>query len=225
MKTFIFHKSEFNETEDHILEFLYDRSGKKKIGSLESVQKLFQGRVKSSKIDAIIADMSKDGLIELENSDLNLTKKGIQKAEVLVRGYRLAQRLMVDVLGISPENADKAAHYMEHIVEAEVLDAISAFLGYPESSPDGKVIPQIGKRKVLSLRPILCKLSELEVGKYGKIRYIQNPEKSLSHLGIMPGEEIRLVQKKPSVVVEIGHTTVALDKVIARDIYVQSKNY
>jgi DtxR family Mn-dependent transcriptional regulator len=152
---------------------------------------------------------------------VTLTDEGVKRAEVLVRGHRLAQRLMVDVLGISPENANKVAHYMEHIVDPEVLDAISAFLGYPESSPDGKKIPLAGGKKILSIKPVLYKLADFPLGKTGRIRYIQNPERSLSHIGIMPGEKIKMIQKKPSVILELGHTTIALDTAFAKDIYIQ----
>jgi len=222
VKTFVFHKDDHHETVDHILEFLYDKIEKSKAGHMAGIEKLFRGRVEETVLTEIVSSMKNDNLIEESSEGLILTKAGTKKAELLVRGYRLAQRLMVDALGISPENANKAAHYMEHIVEDEILDAISAFLGYPDSSPDGKTIPRSSARRVLSLRPVLCRLSDFEIGKPGKIQYIQNPEKSLAHLGIMPGEEVRLIQKKPSVVLEIGHTTIALDKSIATCIFVQS---
>jgi DtxR family Mn-dependent transcriptional regulator len=40
-------------------------------------------------------------------------------------------------------------------------------------------------------------------------------------MGIMPGSTIRLHQKKPSYVIEIGETTLALDPEIASEIYVK----
>jgi len=223
MKTFSFPNKFDNETADHILEYLYDKVEKRKQGSIESLKKLFKN-ISSKNMNSILEEMLANELIKINQKIVSLSDKGIKKAELLVRGHRLAQRLMVDVLGISPENADKAAHYMEHIVDAEILDAISAFLGYPESSPDGKPIPHTNGKKIFSIKPILCKLSDLEIGATARIRYIQNPVDSLSQMGILPGELIRLIQRKPSVIIEMGSTTVAIDSALAHDIYVHSRS-
>jgi len=221
MKTFVFHNNQIAETEDHILEFLYDKEEKSKLSSLVSIKKLFNNKISGTEMTGLLQEMQKRHLINNEKGEIVLTQLGRKKAEELVRGHRLAQRLMVDVLGISAENAVKAAHYMEHILESEILEALSAFLGHPDKAPDGKKIPLSSIKPVFSLKPLLCKLSEMEIGKKGKVRYIQNPEKSLANIGLLPGEEIRLIQKRPTIIVEIGNTTVALDPAIARDIYMQ----
>jgi len=223
MKTFSFHNRAGTETADHILEFLYDKIEKKKQGSVETIKKLFK-QLSEKKLNEILHEMQAEGLITIRKEAVALSDKGIKKAELLVRGHRLAQRLMVDVLGISPENANNAAHYMEHIVDNEILDAISAFMGYPEFAPDGKPIPHSNAKKIFSIRPVLCKLSDMEIGAVGRIRYIQNPVDSLSQIGVMPGELIRLVQKKPSVVLEMGSTTIAIDAALAQDIYVHQRS-
>lgn len=217
----MFHDRQSTETADHILEFMYDKVEKEKRGSVEAVLKLFKDKESAEDLEAIFTDMEKNGYLTRVNSEILLTEDGRKRAEMLVRGHRLAQRLMVDVLGISPENANKAAHYMEHIVDSDILDALSAFLGYPDTSPDGKKIPHKNGKKIFTIKPLLYKLSDFQVGKAGRICYIQNPRKSLSHIGILPGEVLRLVQKKPSVILELGHTTVALDQNLASDIYVQ----
>lgn len=221
MKTFVFHEAEHSETEDHILEYLYDRKEKQKTGSAETLFKLFSGDISAAEIKKNLTHMEGEGMIKTNKNAISLTTDGAKRAELLVRGHRLAQRMMVDVFGISPENANKAAHFMEHMVDKDILDAISAFLGYPDTAPDGRKIPPGEGKKVYSLRPVLCKLPDLGVGKAGRIRYIQNPERSLSHLGLLPGEQVRLVQKRPSVILELGHTTVAVDPAIAANIYVQ----
>jgi len=43
----------------------------------------------------------------------------------------------------------------------------------------------------------------------------------LAGLGIVPGSKMRLHQKSPSYVVQVGETTVALDEAIAKGIYVK----
>lgn len=222
MKTYVFHHKTSNETHDHILEFLYDKIEKNKTGNIESLTKLFKSESKDPMTD-LLSEMEKEHLIKVSNDKISLTQKGLKRAELLVRGHRLAQRLMVDILGISPENADKAAHYMEHMVDEEVLNALSAFLGYPETSPDGKNIPGPGVKKIFTLKPIICKLSDMEIGSEGKIKYIQNPLDLLSQMGLLPGEKIKLIQKKPSIILEMGQTTIAVDANIAQTIFVHPK--
>jgi Fe2+ transport system protein FeoA len=40
-------------------------------------------------------------------------------------------------------------------------------------------------------------------------------------MGVLPGATVRLRQKRPSVVLDIGHTTLAIDSEIASAIYIR----
>ena len=68
-------------------------------------------------------------------------------------------------------------------------------------------------------------LPDLPTGAAGTISRIEAADPSrlvkLSNLGLMPGARVRLVQKVPAVVVEVGETTVALDAAVARHILVE----
>jgi DtxR family transcriptional regulator, Mn-dependent transcriptional regulator len=44
----------------------------------------------------------------------------------------------------------------------------------------------------------------------------------LSALGIIPGTTVQLKQRRPSYVIQIGETSVALDEHIVREIYVKT---
>jgi Fe2+ transport system protein FeoA len=69
------------------------------------------------------------------------------------------------------------------------------------------------------------RLREFEVGASGKITFIAPSDPSriskLNSLGIAAGSVIKLVQKTPSIVLQIDETTVALDPEIAKEIYVR----
>jgi len=43
----------------------------------------------------------------------------------------------------------------------------------------------------------------------------------LSALGLIPGSVVKLAQKHPSLVLEVGETTLALDEEIVREFYVK----
>jgi DtxR family Mn-dependent transcriptional regulator len=43
----------------------------------------------------------------------------------------------------------------------------------------------------------------------------------LAALGVVPGSELRLHQRAPAFVIEVGETTIALDPEIAGEVYVK----
>ena len=67
-------------------------------------------------------------------------------------------------------------------------------------------------------------LSRLRPGDEARVVHIVAREAArlikLSALGLVPGAVVRLVQRKPAVVLEIGYTTLALDEAITSDIFV-----
>jgi DtxR family Mn-dependent transcriptional regulator len=75
------------------------------------------------------------------------------------------------------------------------------------------------------MEPLVRRLADLQLGEQGSIVFMTPDSRSrlsrLSGLGVVPGNTLRLVQKRPSVVVEVGATTLALDRTIADEIYVK----
>ncbi|MEW6244991.1 MAG: FeoA family protein [Bacillota bacterium] len=67
-------------------------------------------------------------------------------------------------------------------------------------------------------------LIRMKTGATGRISHLaaQDPKRTrrLLALGIRSGVRIRLVQRIPAYVVEIGYTRVAMDEQVARDIFV-----
>jgi len=68
-------------------------------------------------------------------------------------------------------------------------------------------------------------LGELRPGEEGRVAYIDTGDgrrlEQLSSLGIVPDAVLRLLQKRPAPVVQVGETEVAIDFHIARQIYVK----
>jgi DtxR family Mn-dependent transcriptional regulator len=75
------------------------------------------------------------------------------------------------------------------------------------------------------MEPLVRRLGDLQLGERGSIVFMAPDSRvrlsRLSGLGVVPGNTLRLVQKRPSVVVEVGATTLALDRAIADEIYVK----
>ena len=67
-------------------------------------------------------------------------------------------------------------------------------------------------------------LSRLRPGQDARVVHVAARETGrlvkLSTMGVVPGAVVRLLQRKPAVILEIGHTTLALDEAITSDIFV-----
>jgi DtxR family Mn-dependent transcriptional regulator len=75
------------------------------------------------------------------------------------------------------------------------------------------------------MKPLVIPLEELGLGEEGRIVFI-TPRSHLrldrlSNLGVVPGSIVRMHQRNPSHVLQIGETTIALDRDIVKDIYVK----
>ena len=83
-------------------------------------------------VGGMIRRMAREGLAESgPNKNVVLTKKGRQSAEMIVRRHRLAERLVVDLLGIDLHRAHIEAHLLEHAISAELEKKIEQRLGGP----------------------------------------------------------------------------------------------
>jgi Fe2+ transport system protein FeoA len=72
------------------------------------------------------------------------------------------------------------------------------------------------------VRPLVSSLRDLEVGARAKVMFISAPAMDrLSSIGLVPGAVIKLQQKRPSYVLGIDETTIAIDEDIATGIYVK----
>ncbi len=77
----------------------------------------------------------------LDDRSLRLTPKGRAVATSIVRRHRLAERLLVDVIGLEWEKVHKEADRWEHAISAEVEEKLVLLLGDPATCPHGNPIP------------------------------------------------------------------------------------
>lgn len=165
--------------------------------------------------------------IEMSDDMINLRKKGEARAKDLIRRHRLAERLFHDVLDVGWKESEDTACEIEHILSSSVTDSVCSFLGHPPLCPHGKPIPRgLCCAKYRSgHRPLVMQLKELEVGALGKIVFIVPSDNSridrLVSMGVVPGSVLKLKKKRPSYVLEIDETTLAVDSSIVEEIYVK----
>jgi len=175
----------------------------------------------------ILTEMAAAGLLRLEGQTVIFTPEGESRASDIIRRHRLAERLFVDVLGLPEEQIEGAACTFEHTILPEVTASLCTLLGHPRECPHGKSIPPgpdclEGLRQVES---ILVPLTDLSVGRSARIAYLRPRQHDRLHLllsmGIHSGVDIRVHQKTPMLVIEIGTAEFALDASVAEDIYVR----
>jgi DtxR family Mn-dependent transcriptional regulator len=77
----------------------------------------------------------------LDDRSLRLTDKGRALATTVVRRHRLAERLLVDVIGLEWEKVHKEADRWEHAISADVEEKLVQLLGDPATCPHGNPIP------------------------------------------------------------------------------------
>ena len=70
-----------------------------------------------------------------------LTTKGRELATTVVRRHRLAERLLVDVIGLEWEKVHREADRWEHAISADVEEKLVELLGDPATCPHGNPIP------------------------------------------------------------------------------------
>ena len=180
--------------------------------------------------DGLLQKMAADGLIAIDGGGMvSLTDVGRTRGTRIVRRHRLAERLLVDVLDLGSEMMEQGACSFEHMVSQEVTDSICTLLGHPTTCPHGKPIPpgDCCKRAARGVVPLVLPLADLPCGKEARVLYISTRHHDrldrLAAMGLLPGVEIRLHQSRPSYVIQIGETTLAIDQSVAKDIFVRQK--
>lgn len=176
---------------------------------------------------SILRMMIKDGLFEMEGNRMILKERGEGKAREIIRRHRLTERLLSEIFEMSEEEVEEEACKLEHILSPAVTESVCTFLGHPPTCIHGKPIPrgECCTKFKREMKPLVIPLEELGLGEKGRIVFIAPKSHQrldrLSALGIVPGSILRMHQKNPSFVVEIGETTLALDVEVVRDIYVK----
>jgi DtxR family Mn-dependent transcriptional regulator len=177
--------------------------------------------------DALIKTLKSRGFIAVTEDKLSLTDKGALLAKNLVRRHRLAERLFTDVFDLPNTTVEEDACRVEHILSGELTDSVCTFLGHPPLCPHGKPIPrgECCKKYSADMKPLVVRLVDFEVGQSGKIVFITPSDVTrigrLSSIGIIPGTIVRLLQRMPSIVLQMDETTIAIDPELAKEIFVK----
>ena len=117
-------------------------------------------------VSQTVARMERDGLLNVaDDRHLELTAAGRSRAISVMRKHRLAERLLVDVIGLEWEQVHTEACRWEHVMSEAVERKLVALLGNPTTSPYGNPIPGLDELGVgepaTAIEPDLVRLDEV----------------------------------------------------------------
>jgi len=93
-------------------------------------------------VSQTVARMERDGLVVVSGDrHLELTEAGRSKATRVMRKHRLAECLLIDVIGLDWEHVHEEACRWEHVMSDRVERRLLDLLGHPTHSPYGNPIP------------------------------------------------------------------------------------
>jgi len=177
--------------------------------------------------DGYLKAMVEQKLINLRDSNITFTESGKERAKLIISRHRIAERLLNDVLEMRGDEFERGACQFEHFVNEEIIASICTLLGHPAVCPHGNKIPQgeccLSAKK--NLEPVISPLSTIKAGKTVKVVYISTKSHAsldrLSGIGVIPGLELTIHQKFPSMILQYGETQLALDNDIAKNVFVR----
>ena len=93
-------------------------------------------------VSQTVARMERDDLVNVQGDrHLELTQEGRARATRVMRKHRLAERLLIDVIGLDWELVHDEACRWEHVISEDVERKLVDLLHSPTESPYGNPIP------------------------------------------------------------------------------------
>ncbi len=119
-------------------------------------------------VSQTVSRMERDGLVRVAGDrHLELTEKGRALAVSVMRKHRLAERLLVDMIGLPLEDVHAEACRWEHVMSEDVERRLVQVLDNPTTSPFGNPIPGLDDIGFGAAQPPLgdlVRLTELPAG-------------------------------------------------------------
>jgi DtxR family Mn-dependent transcriptional regulator len=190
-------------------------------------------------VSQTVARMARDGLLSVEGDrHLQLSAEGRALAVRVMRKHRLAECLLVDVIGLAWEDVHAEACRWEHVMSEAVERRILDLLGHPTESPYGNPIPGLEELGDAALaggsvyRDGLVALAGVagEEPAQFVVRRIGEPIQSdkalmttMRRAGVRPGAVVTVSQGPGGLLVGSGGETAELSPEVASHVFVRAR--
>ena len=192
-------------------------------------------------VSQTVARMARDGLLTVEGDrHLQLSDNGRALATRVMRKHRLAERLLVDVIGLEWDEVHEEACRWEHVISEQVELKLLELLGNPTLSPYGNPIPGLEELDsdlhstafreggLVSLRDFAL---EVPAGEHAIaiIRRIGEPVQSdqdvmhrLRRAGVRPGNAVQVTPTDGGLLLSAAKESTELDLDLAAHVFADS---
>jgi DtxR family Mn-dependent transcriptional regulator len=183
-------------------------------------------------VSQTVSRMERDGLLSVEGDrHLVLTGLGRSQAVAVMRKHRLAELLLVNVIGMPYEEAHDEACRWEHVMSESVEQRVYELLGRPTRSPYGNPIPGLaefddsaaatqlgdGERNLafpgLTGPVVVSRICESVQTNAGVLH-------QLHAAGIDPGAHVTVAQERDAVLIDRGGEEIRLPREVASRVFV-----
>ncbi|AVH96109.1 metal-dependent transcriptional regulator [Streptomyces sp. NPDC000963] len=189
-------------------------------------------------VSQTVARMERDGLVAVASDrHLELTDEGRRLATRVMRKHRLAECLLVDVIGLEWEQVHAEACRWEHVMSEAVERRVLELLRHPTESPYGNPIPgleELGEKAEAEafLDDSMVSLADLDAsgGKTVVVRRIGEPIQTdaqlmytLRRAGVQPGSVVSVSESAGGVLVGSSGEAAELDPEVAAHVFVAKR--
>ncbi|WP_433890028.1 metal-dependent transcriptional regulator [Streptomyces sp. CA-111067] len=190
-------------------------------------------------VSQTVARMERDGLLHVaDDRHLELTDEGRRTATRVMRKHRIAECLLVDVIGLEWEQVHAEACRWEHVMSEAVERRVLTLLKHPTESPYGNPIPgleELGESGEADpfLGDGMVSLNELRPGSVATsvvVRRIGEPIQTdaqvmytLRRAGVQPGAVVSVTTSPGGVLVGSGGEAAELDPEVASHVFVAKR--
>ncbi|MBC8993999.1 MULTISPECIES: metal-dependent transcriptional regulator [Micromonospora] len=187
-------------------------------------------------VSQTVARMERDGLLTVEGDrHLSLTPAGRNTAVSVMRKHRLAELLLVNVIGMPYEEAHEEACRWEHVMSDAVEKRVFDLLNRPTRSPYGNPIPGLEELGDPGQPPVEAGESERNLafpGLSGQVvvrricESVQTDSDVLRQLhaaGVDPGATVTVAQERDGVSIDRSGDRVRLPREVASRVFVAAR--
>jgi len=175
-------------------------------------------------VSEMLDRLEADGLIVRTGRRITMTPDGRALAEGVVRKHRLAERLLVDIIGLDWDKAHIEAGRWEHVISDDVEARLVVLLDNPATCPHGNPIPGVvpdgtGQRRLADAQPgeqvRLVRITES----------VEHEADSLTYLGdngLTPGTTAMIQSRAPdgTLTLILGDAAIALGPAMTERMFI-----
>ena len=184
-------------------------------------------------VSQTVARMERDGLVRVAGDrHLELTETGRNLAISVMRKHRLAERLLIDVIGMPWDQVHEEACRWEHVMSENVERRLVEVLDNPTTSPYGNPIPGLDLLGVSAVaeQDNAVRLVDLPPGDAAVIvrRVAEHAQADaelmadLREAGVVPNARVSVtVEPRSSTISTPGHEGLTLSAEMAHAIFVE----